>query len=84
MASIGGSEGLRQRREAEKSHIPYEPLDKIDEKVSSYPVKGRRVLLPIPEGSVLICLGLTLIALWTRLYKINWNDHVVWDEAHFG
>ncbi|KAJ1344456.1 hypothetical protein BSLG_001016 [Batrachochytrium salamandrivorans] len=24
------------------------------------------------------------VSLWTRLYKINWADFVVWDEAHFG
>lgn len=38
----------------------------------------------IPQGSLIICLILTIFAIWTRLYKINWNDHVVWDEAHFG
>ncbi|KAJ3220287.1 Protein O-mannosyltransferase 2 [Dinochytrium kinnereticum] len=27
---------------------------------------------------------LTIMALWTRLYKIGWADYVVWDEAHFG
>ncbi|KAJ3323759.1 Protein O-mannosyltransferase 2, partial [Blyttiomyces sp. JEL0837] len=27
---------------------------------------------------------LTVLALWTRLYKISWADFVVWDEAHFG
>ena len=43
-----------------------------------------RPSLAIPEGSWLICLILTGFALWTRLYKINWNNHVVWDEAHFG
>ena len=38
-----------------------------------------------PHGVSLIALAiLTVVALWTRLYKINWNDHVVWDEAHFG
>lgn len=40
--------------------------------------------LAIPQGSWIVCLVLTGFALWTRLYKINWNDHVVWDEAHFG
>ena len=46
----------------------------------------------MPEGSWMLCLLLTFFALWTRLYKINCipalltsgNDHVVWDEAHFG
>ncbi|KAI8855162.1 dolichyl-phosphate-mannose-protein mannosyltransferase [Chytridium lagenaria] len=27
---------------------------------------------------------LTILAVWTRLYKIGWADYVVWDEAHFG
>ncbi|KAI9348286.1 Dolichyl-phosphate-mannose-protein mannosyltransferase-domain-containing protein [Zopfochytrium polystomum] len=27
---------------------------------------------------------LTILALWTRLYKISWSNIVVWDEAHFG
>ncbi|CCF60420.1 hypothetical protein KAFR_0K00650 [Kazachstania africana CBS 2517] len=26
----------------------------------------------------------TLLALFTRMYRINANSHVVWDEAHFG
>ncbi|KAJ3229487.1 Protein O-mannosyltransferase 2 [Chytriomyces hyalinus] len=27
---------------------------------------------------------LTIVSLWTRLYKISWANYVVWDEAHFG
>ncbi|KAJ1566738.1 Protein O-mannosyltransferase 2, partial [Cladochytrium tenue] len=27
---------------------------------------------------------LTVLSLWTRLYKIGWSNIVVWDEAHFG
>jgi dolichyl-phosphate-mannose-protein mannosyltransferase len=26
----------------------------------------------------------TLLSCWTRFYQIGKNDHVVWDEAHFG
>ncbi|CAI2031856.1 hypothetical protein SEUBUCD650_0H03490 [Saccharomyces eubayanus] len=26
----------------------------------------------------------TLLGMFTRMYKIGFNDHVVWDEAHFG
>jgi dolichyl-phosphate-mannose-protein mannosyltransferase len=33
---------------------------------------------------MLVCLILTIVSLWTRLYKINLSNHVVWDEAHFG
>ena len=32
----------------------------------------------IPEGSWKVCLVLTLVALWTRLYKIGLNPHVTW------
>jgi dolichyl-phosphate-mannose-protein mannosyltransferase len=60
----------------------YEQEIKIKQKVSS--VNKVRVLRKIPQGSMLACVLLTLVALWTRLYKINLNDHVVWDEAHFG
>ncbi|KAJ3143090.1 Protein O-mannosyltransferase 2 [Physocladia obscura] len=33
---------------------------------------------------VYVPIVLTLISLWTRLYKISWANYVVWDEAHFG
>ncbi|KAI9355729.1 Dolichyl-phosphate-mannose-protein mannosyltransferase-domain-containing protein [Zopfochytrium polystomum] len=32
----------------------------------------------------LVPVTLTVLSLWTRLYKIGWADFVVWDEAHFG
>ncbi|KAI8927643.1 Dolichyl-phosphate-mannose-protein mannosyltransferase-domain-containing protein [Entophlyctis helioformis] len=38
----------------------------------------------MPKGSLIVALLITAIALWTRLYKINWAAYVVWDEAHFG
>lgn len=34
--------------------------------------------------SVLMPLVFTGLAVFTRMYKIGVNDHVVWDEAHFG
>jgi hypothetical protein len=55
-----------------------------DERDLRYQASIPRPGLSLPEGSWLMCLILTGFALWTRLYKINWNDHVVWDEAHFG
>ncbi|KAJ3189028.1 Protein O-mannosyltransferase 2 [Irineochytrium annulatum] len=33
---------------------------------------------------LIVPLILTGASFWTRLYKINWADYVVWDEAHFG
>ncbi|KAJ3084567.1 glycosyltransferase family 39 protein [Rhizoclosmatium globosum] len=33
---------------------------------------------------VYVPIALTIISLWTRLYKISWANYVVWDEAHFG
>jgi dolichyl-phosphate-mannose--protein O-mannosyl transferase len=67
--------GLRNRFPVQKRD--YEPIqEEMKPKV--------RVLQTIPKGSALVCLFLTVIALWTRLYKINWSNHVVWDEAHFG
>ncbi|KAJ2998527.1 Protein O-mannosyltransferase 2 [Globomyces sp. JEL0801] len=64
---------------------PYEKEEKLHSRT--------RVVQTLPQGSYLVCLLLTAIALWTRLYKINWADFVVWydvadfisrDEAHFG
>ncbi|KAI9323997.1 Dolichyl-phosphate-mannose-protein mannosyltransferase-domain-containing protein [Obelidium mucronatum] len=33
---------------------------------------------------VYVPVALTVLSLWTRLYKISWANYVVWDEAHFG
>lgn len=78
-------EGLRKRKEQTLSK-GQEPLlngagiyDESEEKR-----EGLRTRRTLPTGSWLVCIFLTAFALWTRLYKINWNDHVVWDEAHFG
>ncbi|KAH6582560.1 hypothetical protein BASA61_008459 [Batrachochytrium salamandrivorans] len=38
----------------------------------------------MPHGHIWIAVIITAVSLWTRLYKINWADFVVWDEAHFG
>ena len=39
---------------------------------------------PVPAASVWITIVLTVIALFTRLYRISDADRVIWDEAHFG
>eukprot|EP00842_Homolaphlyctis_polyrhiza_P001838 jgi/Hompol1/2655/HPOL_002999-RA len=38
----------------------------------------------MPSGSTIVAVLITLVALWTRIYKINQSPYVVWDEAHFG
>lgn len=38
----------------------------------------------MPSASILVALLLTIVSLWTRLYKIQLSPNVVWDEAHFG
>nr|KAJ3422298.1 Protein O-mannosyltransferase 2 [Polyrhizophydium stewartii] len=38
----------------------------------------------MPRGSIIVALIITVVALWTRLYKISLSPFVVWDEAHFG
>ncbi|KAI8590978.1 Dolichyl-phosphate-mannose-protein mannosyltransferase-domain-containing protein [Geranomyces variabilis] len=43
-----------------------------------------RGLLPRTKQEWAIPVILTLLALFTRLYKISWANFVVWDEAHFG
>ena len=32
----------------------------------------------MPHGSIIVALVITAVALWTRLYKINWAAYVVW------
>jgi dolichyl-phosphate-mannose--protein O-mannosyl transferase len=32
----------------------------------------------MPQGSIIVAVVLTLISMWTRLYKINWKNYVVW------
>jgi dolichyl-phosphate-mannose-protein mannosyltransferase len=44
------------------------------------PKKGR----PVPTGYTSIAIILTLLAMFTRLYKLSDSPKVVWDEAHFG
>ena len=34
--------------------------------------------------SIIMPVVFTLLSLFTRMYKIGINNHVVWDEAHFG
>ncbi|KAI8909750.1 Dolichyl-phosphate-mannose-protein mannosyltransferase-domain-containing protein [Gorgonomyces haynaldii] len=68
--------GLRQRI---KPTLQEERVPLLDEKI-----KRKRTYRPLPEGHAWIALVLLGIALWTRLYKIQWSSRVVWDEAHFG
>ncbi|KAJ3269778.1 Protein O-mannosyltransferase 2 [Terramyces sp. JEL0728] len=71
--------GLQQRKKPQPkitTPVIYETEEKVHSKT--------RVLRTVPKGSTIVCLILTAIALWTRLYKISFSDHVVWDEAHFG
>lgn len=43
----------------------------------------RRQLLSRLEP-IVMPIVFTLLGMFTRMYKIGFNDHVVWDEAHFG
>lgn len=52
----------------------------IDDKHNK-PTRRRRRM---PQVNVIMAVVLLGIALWTRLYKIQWASKVVWDEAHFG
>ncbi|KAI8899904.1 Dolichyl-phosphate-mannose-protein mannosyltransferase-domain-containing protein [Globomyces pollinis-pini] len=38
----------------------------------------------MPTGSHSVCLLLTFIALFSRLYNLGASDRIVWDESHFG
>lgn len=38
----------------------------------------------IQTRKVIMCLGITALALYLRFYRIDANPGVVWDEAHFG
>jgi dolichyl-phosphate-mannose-protein mannosyltransferase len=69
------TEGLRKRKPSFKVAENFPKVEKDLDKLPEIE----------PQEVSLIALALlTLVAFWTRLYKINWNDHVVWDEAHFG
>ncbi|KAL3901686.1 MAG: hypothetical protein SGCHY_000414 [Lobulomycetales sp.] len=86
---------LRQRRPLgpkDSGDAPLEPQE-TDSDHYSYPdskLKSSQrspALLPLQIVAVtdwITPLVLTLLAFFTRLYLISRNNHVVWDEAHFG
>jgi hypothetical protein len=70
------NEGIRQRMRPE--------LPSGDRTPEINPAQKGRAFRRLPTGSTIVCLLLTAISLWTRLYKIQRSAKVVWDEAHFG
>ncbi|KAJ3034984.1 Protein O-mannosyltransferase 2 [Rhizophlyctis rosea] len=80
-------DGVRKRavREYTEETAPLLPEADPYEKTAKPPRTGPKIFSWQPTTTDYV-LGavLTILALWTRLYKITWAEYVVWDEAHFG
>ncbi|KAJ3328364.1 Protein O-mannosyltransferase 2, partial [Blyttiomyces sp. JEL0837] len=88
---MADTEGLRKRKE-DKNAAPAADAPKV-EQVQDADDKLKKAAADVkvtpaaPKSSSLawiVPFVLTLLAFWTRFYKISWADFVVWDEAHFG
>ena len=64
-------QGLRQRVKTKPEAVPL--LQEEKEKQTS-----SRTPRALPKGHVLVAILLTVIALWTRLFKIQWSSRVIW------
>lgn len=73
------SESVRRRKNgeilSENQSLENEDLSKLKTKKVNPLMKTESVVMPIV---------FTALAFFLRMYKIGINDHVVWDEAHFG
>ncbi|KAJ2232564.1 Protein O-mannosyltransferase 2 [Coemansia sp. RSA 1722] len=87
--SIGGGAG---NEKFDEMHLPRKPVgfsayplaDRMPDSPMEYPTTRpqRTRWRGVSEQTVLIAL--TLIAAFTKLYRIGRRDNVSWDEAHFG
>lgn len=74
------SENVRKRRNDENldevnSVLEEDDLSKLKRESVSALARLESIVMPI---------AFTALAFFLRMYKIGINDHVVWDEAHFG
>lgn len=71
-------------RAGKKTPVEEVPASQEAEDVSKT-AKGARGANPLLKVEAIVMpIVFTLIAVFVRMYKIGANNHVVWDEAHFG
>ncbi|KAG0668050.1 Protein O-mannosyltransferase 2 [Maudiozyma exigua] len=77
-------QSLRQRTKGKKEveNVPEEIEDTSKESKSNN--EHTKINPLIRVEAIVAPIIFTLLALFVRMYKIDANNHVVWDEAHFG
>lgn len=78
---VEGKEGLRSRNKDNKEQVDQVPEEKEDVSKEKAPLKK---LSCAQWEAIVMPIVFTLLGMFVRMYRIGANNHVVWDEAHFG
>ncbi|AMD18693.1 HBL209Cp [Eremothecium sinecaudum] len=75
----------RGKRAQKSEKIPLKAVQEdVDDKLKGINVSSKNVNPLYKLEAIAMPVIFTALAMFTRMYKIGVNNHVVWDEAHFG